>query len=121
MIESSKKVAPWRQAVSWELAQAKTGMFSGPVSATIVFYMPRPKYHYGTGRNDGKLKESAPTFCDKKPDLDKLIRSTLDAITMSGAVTDDAQIVVINAVKLYADPGKPIGALIKLEESRKNV
>lgn len=114
MIESSKKVAPWRQAVAWELAQAKHGMFTGPVAANIVFYLARPKYHFGTGRNEGKLKDSAPIFSDKKPDLDKLLRSTLDAITTSGAVVDDAQIVLINAVKMYANPGQPTGALIEL-------
>ena len=32
----------------------------GPLEATLLFYFSRPKHHYGSGRNAGTVKESAP-------------------------------------------------------------
>jgi Holliday junction resolvase RusA-like endonuclease len=51
-----------------------------------------------------------------RPDLDKLIRSTCDALKTAGAYADDAQIVRISAEKRYAADGRPTGALITLSE-----
>ena len=34
----------------------------GEVHIKVWFCMPRPKGHYGTGRNDGRLKDSAPRW-----------------------------------------------------------
>ena len=43
------------------------------------------------------------------PDLDKLIRSTGDALKTAGVYTDDSRVVGITAVKVYADtPGADI-------------
>ena len=53
----------------------------------------------------------------KVPDLDKLLRSTFDAITTAGVWRDDAQVVVVSASKSYADTFPP-GALITLEATR---
>ena len=59
---------------------------------TIVFIRPRPQGHYGTGRNEGKLKESAPRYLSKTPDTLKLGRAIEDAIT--GVIwRDDSQVV----------------------------
>jgi Holliday junction resolvase RusA-like endonuclease len=68
---------------------------------TIV-YFPRPKSHYGTGRNAGKLKATAPTHNDGKPDRDNLDKAILDAMTGIGFMRDDKQVVAGEAPeKLY--------------------
>lgn len=104
MIESSAKVKPWREAVSIEAAQAAANGYrhAGPVGVTIMFYLRRPP--------------SAPKsrrYPDRKPDLDKLIRSTLDALVIGGVIEDDARIIAIRAGKVYART-RPTGAMIEI-------
>lgn len=82
-----------------------------PVALSITFYLPRPKSHYGTGRNAGLVKESAPTLHTTKPDGDKLTRAVMDALTNAGAYTDDSWVVTANYWKSYAD-ATPEGASI---------
>src|SRR5690606_26788393 len=93
MIESSKKVGPWREAVKSAVLAvtggAPTTLDGEPVEIAMTFYLPRPKSHYGTGRNAGRVRDSAPTEPTTKPDLDKLVRSTLDALTDVGVLRDD--------------------------------
>lgn len=95
MVESSKKLKPWRQDVKedalnvvgddWEL-------LDGPLIAAMTFTFLRPKGHFGTGRNAGMLRESAPPRPAVYPDLSKILRATEDALT--GIVwKDDARVV----------------------------
>jgi hypothetical protein len=35
---------------------------TGPVELELTLYLPRVKGHYGTGKNEGRLKESAPMY-----------------------------------------------------------
>lgn len=113
MIESSKRVKPWREAVKHAALDATNGYdvaatLTGPVAVTIVFRLPRPKGHYRTGRNAHLLRDTAPLYPATKPDLDKLLRSTLDALTASGVIRDDSQVVWINSMKRYGAPGATI-------------
>jgi Holliday junction resolvase RusA-like endonuclease len=115
MVESSKRVAPWREAVR-HAAETAIGATTDPpyaapyaVALVVVFTMKRPASHYGTGRNAHRLSPNAPTHPRGRPDLDKLIRSTLDALSDSGAITDDATITTITATKCY--PGTDLDAL----------
>ncbi len=103
LVESCTAVAPWRAAVvlATTLAMRTSGgrMIVGPSKVVIEFYLARPA--------------SAPkhrTVPDRRPDLDKLLRSTLDALTTAGAIEDDARIVEIIARKHYAlrSPGAHI-------------
>jgi Holliday junction resolvase RusA-like endonuclease len=107
MAESSKKVKPWRQdvAAAAETAAQHAGWQIPPdaIELTITFYMPRPGYHFGTGKNAARLKPSAPRWVSKKPDIDKLTRSTLDALTTSGVIKDDAQVARLVVEQRYAD------------------
>ena len=61
----------------------------GPLSVSLRFSLRRPKGHFGKG---GAVRPSAPARPAKKPDIDKLARAVLDAITSSGVWIDDAQI-----------------------------
>ena len=67
----------------------------------VWFIYGRPKSHYGTGRNVGVVKASAPYYKASAPDLDKLQRALGDALTQAGILRDDALIVVWDAAKVY--------------------
>jgi len=106
LVESSKKVKPWRAAVAQAatIAYLRTEPIDGPVAVEIDFHLPRPK--------------SLPKrviWMVKKPDLDKLIRSTLDAL--SGiAYIDDNRVTRIVATKTYAASPEDAGATITITE-----
>ena len=116
MVESSKKVKPWRadvkQAAREAIEAADWPLWSGPVRVRILFMLKRPDGHYGTGRNADLLKPSSPEYPALKPDLDKLARSTLDALTSAGAYSDDSRVVALEVEKAYALRGSNTGALI---------
>lgn len=116
MVESSKKVKPWRTAVAAVAEKVNFGELSY-VCVVACFRLQRPKSHYRTGRYAHLLKANAPEFPGKYPDLDKLARSTLDALRMGGAYRDDAQVVALHAVKVYADQGESAGARIRVTEA----
>lgn len=115
LVESSAKVRPWREAVKFAALAASgpdTPALVGAVTVRAEFFLPRPKGHYGTGRNADLLRPSAPSVPFGKPDVDKLVRSTLDALTDAGVWGDDGQVAALDVVKLYADsrgPGARIG------------
>ena len=118
LIESSAKVKPWRQDVRAAALEADAH-FDGPVSLTVGFLLRRPASHFRTGRNAHLLRDTAPAYPGKKPDIDKLLRSTLDGLGESGIWRDDAQVVRVRAEKLYADH-EPVGAHITIEPLGEN-
>lgn len=105
LIESSKNVEPWQHAVA-TAARKATGPGirypTGPVTIRADFVMPRPKA-LGT--------KPTPPCAVRNGDLDKISRSTLDALTGT-TWTDDAQVTELHATKRYAEPGEPPGATI---------
>ena len=117
MVEMSKAVGPWREAVRAETqrAAAGTGPFAGPVRVAITFALKRPKGHYRTGRNSHMLSDRAPRWPGSTPDLDKLCRAVLDGLTEGGAWKDDGQVVILAAQKTYAGASGP-GAVIEIGE-----
>lgn len=96
MVESSRKVKPWRAAVAWEARAAAKGIpVTGPVRAHLDFFLRRPK--------SAKRNCLQPTT---RPDIDKLVRSTLDGLTGGGLFVDDSQVVTLSAEKHYAIDGR---------------
>lgn len=77
----------------------------GPLSLKLDFYLPRPKSHFGLGKNSDRLKPLAPLHHTFKPDATKLLRAVEDALT--GVVwRDDALIVLQVVTKRYREtPG----------------
>jgi len=107
-VESGKdKLIPWRQEVAAAAhSKMRDGPWKVPVQVSCTFFFPRPKAHFGTGRNAETLRPSAPKRPAGKPDIDKLVRAVLDAMT--GIVfSDDSQVVALDAMKLYADMETP--------------
>lgn len=86
----------------------------GPVRLVITFRLQRPKAHYRTGRNAHVLRDDAPHRPARMPDIDKLARSTCDALKTAGLYLDDGQVVELNASKVYTEPdaGEQPGATI---------
>ena len=123
MIEASKKVKPWRNDVKEAaLKSYNSGALNFPVKTDIEFVFPRPKSHFGTGKNAEVLKPSAPQYCTSRGngDIDKLCRSTIDGIsvTSGGAlIQDDSLIVKLTASKRYCYENELFGAWILVSES----
>jgi Holliday junction resolvase RusA-like endonuclease len=90
-----------REAMSASYGDAQT-LFSAPVAVKIAFTLAKPK----------SVKRALPSC---KPDLDKLVRSTLDALTKAGVWTDDGLVCRLEASKVYPNGlgglGEP-GAII---------
>ena len=110
LVESSKKVKPWRQAVA-AAASAEGIRITGPVHVFLGFWFVRPQSHYRTGRNAHMLREDAPLRPTSRAhgDLDKLARSTLDGLVAGGLISDDDYVVDLLAQKHYgAEPGAQV-------------
>jgi crossover junction endodeoxyribonuclease RusA len=109
MIESSKNVNPWRMLVAEAALATKAPLIKAPVRLSIVFLFLRPKGHYGRKG----LKPSAPAYHHTRPDVDKLQRSTFDALTGT-LIHDDSLIVGCTAEKRYCVGEEKPGAIITL-------
>lgn len=79
----------------------------GGISMDIIFYMPRPKSHYRTGKNSHLLKDNAPNVHINKPDIDNLEKFLKDSLT-GIYYKDDSQIYELHAIKLYSETPETI-------------
>ena len=66
----------------------------------MTFTFSRPKSHYGSGRNAGIVKASAPKWHISSPDVDNLVKFVLDALN-GRFWLDDKCIVYLKATKSY--------------------
>jgi len=93
----------WRSAVSTAalMACVDSPMFKRGVVVVLEFRIPRPARNTDTDCHDG-------------PDIDKLARAVLDA--MSGVVyEDDRQVGTLHASKAYANTDNPAGVWVSVE------
>ncbi len=82
-----------------------TPMFVGAVAVFADLFFPRPKSHYGTGKNLGSLKASAPGWHVSVPDADKVQRAIGDALT-GVLIQDDRLIACWVCQKHYGSPAR---------------
>ena len=84
------KLKPWRAEVTRVAGEAWAGRESlaGAVSVEVRFVFERPK----------TVKRDTPHV---KPDIDKLLRALFDGVTDAKVWLDDAQVVRVNATKVY--------------------
>jgi len=77
---SGERLGKWRDRIAWDVRQQLCGwpVTDKPVQVHARFFFARPKAHL---RKSGDLKPSAPTSHCQRPDVDKLERSLLDALT----------------------------------------
>jgi crossover junction endodeoxyribonuclease RusA len=85
-ITSASKDNGWRDSVARTAAAIDHEQFTGPVGVNITFRMPRPKSRPKTHHG----------WHSTSPDIDKLLRSCLDAITSSGLWKDDGQVAAVS-------------------------
>lgn len=96
-----------RNEAGWELLRGVS------LAVTLRYFLPSPQGRYGSGRNAGILKESAVARPATRPDVDKMVRHTLDALT--GVIyADDGQVVELLASKHYADDQLPPRAEVEV-------
>lgn len=109
----SQKHREWRQAAEATIRQA-VRLWQWEVSSddeysvSLSFLLPKPK----------SVTRKQPNV---KPDIDKLCRSTLDALTVGHAIDDDARIIQLTASKTYAAGTEQPGCYItvnKLNETK---
>lgn len=110
MVDSNKNAAPWETRVGEVALRTATGgetaaveLLNEPVALEVEFLFSRPRGHYGVGRNINRIRASAPAYLTAKPDVDKLCRCVLDALTGT-LFRDDAQVVELLARKGYGEP-----------------
>lgn len=108
VLEGSSKTgraatAEWRRVVADEarrfVQSHHAPPMDGPLAVTIEFRFPLPK------------SDPHRTRHTTKPDIDKLERATLDALTQGGLIKDDARVWQVVKTKTYARGG-PVGAHI---------
>jgi Holliday junction resolvase RusA-like endonuclease len=110
MFESSKRVKPWRDLVK-QAASIRAdelgllGPLQQPYRVELWFYIAKPRTTRAT-------YPVAPSIGD----LDKLVRSSLDALTQSGLIEDDRFITQLEAFKEWAGAGETPGAIIRVTE-----
>lgn len=96
----SKELKAWRRAISTAATNANEPIEIGAVRVALTFFMPKPK----------TVVRQHPSV---RPDLDKLVRACLDALT-GIAFTDDGQVCDLIAYKRYQHEGG-VGVRIKVE------
>lgn len=107
LVESSNRLKPWRAHVAAQVRTAMRGHqpFDGPIHINLEFVMPRPK-------NTPKRPPTPPAT--KRPDIDKLARAVLDAITAI-CYHDDSQVTHLNNTKRIAEPDELAGVTITIK------
>jgi crossover junction endodeoxyribonuclease RusA len=100
----------WRSAIATEAREAmgSAPLLEGPVRVSIVFVLPRPAAHYHTPLHGAGIRDSAPVWHSKRPDVDKAVRAVFDALT-AVVWRDDSQVASLRVDKRYEGPGAAAG------------
>lgn len=109
LVESSKHVKPWRDAVradallarnAWTAEHGRWEPLDGPLVVAMTFTLPKP----------AAAPKRRRIWPMRMPDVSKLARSTEDAFTDAGIWKDDARVVGYDRLwKVY--PGEGVDAL----------
>lgn len=83
-------------------------LFDAPIAVGLRFHTPRPK------------KPKNKHYPTTKPDIDKLARAAVDALS-SVVFRDDAQVVALQVRKVYADAGAKVDIVVESWDERRLV
>jgi crossover junction endodeoxyribonuclease RusA len=93
----------WRRAITDAAREARDGAdtFDEPVAVSLAFRMKRPQH---------------PTWAypATTPDVDKLARACLDALTAARVIRDDARVIQLHVTKTYESASSPPGLVCKV-------
>lgn len=93
---NERQLKAWRKLIIDE-AQALAehhGQLTGPLEVDAEFRFQMPP-----SRSPKAIRDLGRWPMEVQPDIDKLVRAVLDALTLSGLIHDDRQIAVVHASK----------------------
>lgn len=105
--DTNKNLKPWRADVSSAAVDAIRALGEGDDDAASDV---EPVFPLGgplgvvcefTVRKPTGAPKTRVTYPDKRPDLDKLLRAILDALSAAGVYRDDSQVVNIQTTKTF--------------------
>lgn len=100
---ASSSVKTWEQTIRTVAEEYSNAYTTSPVRVRLRFALPRPK----------SLPRQASLLHAKRPDVDKLARAVLDALT--GIIwNDDAQVTSLHASKVYVQVDEPPKLMITI-------
>lgn len=107
LTSDNPKLRAWRLAITAAalMQRGRSGGCAGPVSVTCAFLLPRPASY-----------PKRVIHAVKKPDLDKLARAVLDALT-GVLFGDDSTVTELHATKGYVFEGCSPGVVITVSET----
>ena len=120
MVEGSSttgriKLRDWRSAVAQDAAYEAADPFGhGPWAEPVLIYV---RFTFPVAKVRAKLCQRLGSLpMSRKPDLDKLLRSTGDALVIGGLILRDELIVAWVAEKVEVPEGEFVGAVITVQE-----
>jgi Holliday junction resolvase RusA-like endonuclease len=84
----------WKETIKAYFLIYRRPPITEPVHLRVSFFLPKPK--------SLKIEEGRDTPHVKKPDVDNLLKATMDAMTDGGVWKDDALVFATSADKWYA-------------------
>ena len=117
VVDACKHGKPWRLAVQKVAKEEMDGspiVKKLPIAAEFEFVLKRSKSHYRTGKYSDELITRAPMFHLQPPDVDKMSRAILDALT-NVVYQDDCQVIKKTVNKRWAREGEEHGAHVTIE------
>lgn len=109
--QNSEKHDTWRGDVITAANRARKDQgwdepAEGPVEVHLWIRVPRPK----------SVSIKHRPYPHTRPDVDKMARAILDALTIAGVWRDDAQVITLHAIKRYAtdDPDGAPGVSVRV-------
>lgn len=99
MKNDNPKTKEWQDLVSFHATSQMRGKkpHEGAVMLSMLFRLTRPRTHW---LKSGELRSDMSEEHVDKPDVDKLVRCVLDALT-GICYVDDCQVVTVSATKTY--------------------
>lgn len=109
VVDACRDARSWRNDLTAAMRDVRPDQpYRCGMAVTLDVFVPRPKSHYGTGRNAGKVK---PRFKDAEPisspDIDKVLRAVLDAGKLAGWWVDDRQVRAVSCSREWAPDHRP--------------
>lgn len=115
--ESCKKLVGWQAAVrkACEIEMVNKEPFEdAPLEVWLVFFMKRPRGHYGVS---GVLRSAEDKLPCVAPDIDKLCRGVFDGMEKGGVMDNDSRIVIKRVAQFYAESAKSTGVWIRAKKT----
>jgi Holliday junction resolvase RusA-like endonuclease len=104
----------WRQAVYDTCVRRR--LIDHATRIQLLFRIRRPKTHWGTGRNTGRLKATSPRNHVSTPDIDNLVKPVFDAMSSADFLANDSLVVRVDASKRYCKFQEVPGCTITIWE-----